>query len=107
MIGENRIKPQTPLCPPRNPHVVKRTRDPMVGDERLTACATRAPIKSNNIPLREEGVGLNTSAAKQMNISILLRVEGVFTSAAKLKGRSRATLFLKVKIKGSQPVYVL
>ena len=51
-----REKPtQTPFRPPRNPQGVTktRTRDPAVGGERLTACATRPPAKPIIFPIHE------------------------------------------------------
>ena len=46
-LEKPREKPtQTPFLPPRNPHEVTETqsRDPAVGGERLTACATEPPF---------------------------------------------------------------
>ena len=59
-----REKPtQTPCRPTRNPHGVTetRTREPAVGGERLTACATRPP-NWNDIPGYTPRMALSSTA---------------------------------------------
>ena len=56
---EPREKPtQTPFRPPRNPHggTETRTRDPAVGGERLTACATKPPQYKNKTKIKQNSM---------------------------------------------------